>query len=126
LIFFDNRDEEQALPSSNVFKRRAQALIVYVEYALKSTSSPLLADSILEGGSIGDLTALLIHIATLYGTRNEKSVDALSQAARSCLSQAANVMSAADFVGALLAMLESGEDRVSKSHYRVTWKISDL
>ena len=110
LLFIDDRDDEHT-PPSTLFKRRAQALVVLVEYALRSSSPPLPTDSISEGGGVADLVALLIDIATLHSSLNAE--DTLSQAARSCLGQGVSVMSAVDFVGALLVMLESEEDQVS-------------
>jgi len=102
------------LPSLTVFSSKAHALLVFVEYAQKSLSSPLFADSTSEGGNVSDLVGLLIDIATMHGSLGlDKSANAIHRAARSCLSQAVGVMPALDLMASLLKMLESGENRVS-------------
>ena len=112
------------MPSSTVFSCKAHALLVFVEYALKSLSSPLFVDSTSEGGNVSDLVGLLIDIATMHGNLGlDKSANAIHQAARSCLSQAVGVMPALDFMASLLKMLDSGENRVSDNLSRDIFSI---
>jgi len=109
-----NSDDEHSLPSSAIFKRRAQAIVTFVGYALKSSSPAVPVGVVPEGGATSDLVSLLITIATLQGgTVAENNVDDIRKAARLSMSRALGVMSAVDFISAVRSMLESGEQRVS-------------
>jgi hypothetical protein len=63
---------------------------------------------------MSDLIALLIDIATVKrGTSSENNVDDISKAARFSLNRVVGIMSATDFIHAVLSMIESEEHRVS-------------
>jgi len=92
-------------------RRRAQALVMFVGYAAKllSTASAGPASG---GGALNDLVSLLINIITAPGT--EKNLDDVATAARLAMGQVLTVMSAADFIRAVVVIVECGEDRVSQ------------
>ena len=113
------------MPSSTVFSCKAHALLVLVECALKSLSSPLFADSTSEGGNVSDLVGLLIDIATMYGSLGlDKSANAIHQAARSCLSQAVGVTPALGLM-ASCSRCWNQERAESVTIYRVTYPAPD-
>lgn len=75
---------------------------------------------------MSDLASLLIDIVTMQGTSgSEKGADDIAEAARGSINRTLSVMSAADFVRAVLAILECGEDRVSE-YLRVEFEVSHV
>jgi U3 small nucleolar RNA-associated protein 10 len=65
------------------------------------------------GEAINDLVFLLVHLSTLQGgSTPESNVDYICSAAQSTMSLSLGAMPAADFVSAVLATLESNEERV--------------
>ncbi|KAJ7701560.1 hypothetical protein B0H17DRAFT_1195339 [Mycena rosella] len=107
-------DEDQLQPSAAAFKRRAQALVLFVGYAIKLSSSAVEATATApEGGAMSNLVSLLIALATARGGSSpETRVEDVSQAARVSLGKALGCMSAVDFVDAVLSILKSGDSRV--------------
>jgi U3 small nucleolar RNA-associated protein 10 len=97
-------------------RRRAQALLLFVGYALQPLSAvSVSADSAFHDGASGDLLSLLIDIVTVRGptAAHEKNAVDFAKAARFAMSQTLAAMSAADFLHAVLALLEHGDDHVS-------------
>jgi U3 small nucleolar RNA-associated protein 10 len=90
-------------------KRRAQALILFVGYALKPEVS---ASS--EGGSISAVIAHLITLATLTGgeTTDTNFIE-ISEAARSSIHRILSGMSAANFIESVKSTLMSGDAKVN-------------
>lgn len=104
------------MPLSAVLRRRAHALIIFVGSALKPSAHVQAPASSTEppgGRAISNLVSALIALATLQGGPNtENGMDDISQAARASLNQALGVMSAVDFISAVLSMVESGDQVV--------------
>ncbi|KAJ6578862.1 hypothetical protein DFH09DRAFT_980162 [Mycena vulgaris] len=108
-------DEDQLQPSAAAFKRRAQALVVFVGYAMKLSSSTAteVTVTIPDGGAMSNLVSLLISLATARGGSSpDTRVEDISHAARVSLSKALGCMSAVDFIDAVLSILKSGDSRV--------------
>jgi U3 small nucleolar RNA-associated protein 10 len=101
------------MSASTILKRRAQALLFFVGYALKpSTTGP---GSPSHDEHMSQLVTALISLATLpKGTSADAKVEDISIAARSSISRALGVMSVMDFIKAVLFMIESGDQKVSK------------
>ncbi|KAF4611649.1 hypothetical protein D9613_003824 [Agrocybe pediades] len=104
-------DGDHSASSSTILRRRAQALIVLVGYALKPRSAAV------GGGdanvSISSVIAQLITLATLpEGTTTETRLQDVSEAARSTMNRLLTGMSVVDFIEAVQAMLESGDLKV--------------
>ncbi|KAL0952425.1 hypothetical protein HGRIS_006698 [Hohenbuehelia grisea] len=87
-------------------KRRAQALINFVGRACKT--------SVATEGAANDLVTLLIDLATLKDVPASSSdvLADINAAARSSLSRVLASMTASDFIGAVLSMLESEDLRI--------------
>ena len=89
-------------------KRRAQALILFVGYALKPEVSPS------DGGSISEVIAHLTTLATLTGGETtDTNIDEISEAARSSIHRLLSGMSVAIFIESVESMLKSGEAKVN-------------
>ena len=89
-------------------KRRAQALIVFVGYALKPEESPSS-----EGESISAVIARLTTLATLTGGTTDTNIDEISEAARSSIHRLLSGMSVANFIESVESMLKSGDAKVN-------------
>lgn len=111
-----NSDEEHSLPPSAVFRRRAQALIISVGFALKPQSSMTPPGSVSDRRAMSELVSFLIQLATVQGENHDNKLDNIAEAARASIPRVLSVMSAADFIIAVLAMLESEEQTVSRNH----------
>ncbi|KAJ7456907.1 hypothetical protein FB451DRAFT_1275210 [Mycena latifolia] len=107
-------DEDQLQPSAAAFKRRAQALVVFVGYATKISSSVAQPPvTVPEGGAMSNLVSLLIALATAQGGSSpDTRVEDISHAARVSLSKALGCMSAVDFIDAVLSIMKSGDSKV--------------
>ncbi|KAJ7452113.1 hypothetical protein B0H11DRAFT_1742292 [Mycena galericulata] len=106
-------DDNQLLPSAAAFKRRAQALVIFVGFAMKMFPSGGAQVDVAEGGAMSHLVSLLIALATARGGSSpDTNVEEISQAARSSLTRALGCMSAVDFIDALLSILKSGDSKV--------------
>ncbi|KAJ6463475.1 hypothetical protein C8R45DRAFT_840925 [Mycena sanguinolenta] len=106
-------DQPQALASA--FKRRAQALVVFVGFAIKMSPSTATVVAVPEDGSMSNLVSLLIALATARGgSTPDTRIDDISQAARTSLSNALGCMSAVDFIDAVLSILQSGDSQVQR------------
>ncbi|KAF8192665.1 hypothetical protein K438DRAFT_2017867 [Mycena galopus ATCC 62051] len=104
-------DQPQALIAA--LKRRAQALVVFVGYAIKMFPSTVADATVLEGGAMSNLVSLLIALATTRGgSTPDTRIEDISQAARTSLKKALGCMSAVDFIDAVLSILQSGDPQV--------------
>jgi U3 small nucleolar RNA-associated protein 10 len=91
-------------------KRRAQALILFVGYALKPKASPSS-----EGESISAVMAHLTTLATLTGGETaDTNIDEISEAARSSIHRLLSGMSVAIFIESVESMLKSGDAKVNE------------
>ena len=90
-------------------KRRAQALILFVGYALKPSVSPSSDEE-----SITIVIAHLTTLATLTGKRKptDPKIDEISEAARSSMHRLLSGMSVANFIQSVESMLKSGDAKV--------------
>ena len=89
-------------------KRRAQALILFVGYALKPIASVSTEEE-----SISTVIAHLIRLATLTGGKtNDTKIDEISEAARSSMNKLLSDMSVTNFMESVGSMLKSGDARV--------------
>ena len=89
-------------------KRRAQALILFVGYALKPEAS------LSEGESISAVIAHLTTLATLTGGETtDMNIDEISEAARSSIHRLLSDMSVAIFIESVVSMLKSGDAKVN-------------
>lgn len=105
------RDDEHATSASTILRRRAQALLVFVGYALKPSASESGSSS--HDEHMSQLVMALITLATLQeGTGADAKVEDISVAARSSLNRALGVMSVMDFMKAVLSMIESSDKKV--------------
>lgn len=103
------RDGDHSLSPSTIMKRRAQALILFVGYALKPRASPSS-----KGEPISTVIAHLTTLATLTGGKStDTKIDEISEAARSSLYRLLSGMSAANFIQCVESMLNSGDAKVS-------------
>ncbi|KAF7373573.1 U3 small nucleolar RNA-associated protein 10 [Mycena sanguinolenta] len=94
-------DQPQALAAA--FKRRAQALVVFVGFAIKMSPSTTTG-----AGHWPPPEAAL---------RQTLRIDDISQAARTSLSNALGCMSAVDFIDAVLSILQSGDSQVQRGAF---------
>lgn len=104
-------DADHLASSSTILRRRAQALITFIGYAIKST--PQSAQSS-EDSSISSVVSNLLTLATLkdVGKSADTKVDEISQAARNSISRLLESMSAVTFIDSVLAILEQGDAKV--------------
>lgn len=101
------RDGDHSLPPSTNMKRRAQALIIFVGYALKPRASPSSEES------INTVMAQLTTLATLRaGNPTDAKVDEISEAARSSLHRLLSDMSVTNFIDSVESMLNSKDAKV--------------
>ena len=104
------RDGDHSLPPSTSMKRRAQALILFVGYALKPEISPSS-----EGESISAVITHLTTLATLTGGETtDTNIDEISEAARSSMHRLLSGMSVAIFIESVVSMLKSGDAKVNR------------
>lgn len=107
LIHF-RRDGDHSLPPSTNMKRRAQALILFVGYALKPRVSPSSEEE-----SVSTVIPHLITLATLTGGKTaDTKVDEIAEAARSSMQRLLNGMSVTSFIESVESMLKSGDVQV--------------
>ena len=103
------RDGDHSLPPSTSMKRRAQALILFVGYALKPEVSPSS-----EGEPISVVIAHLTTLAALTGGETtDTNVDEISEAARSSIHRLLSGMPVAIFIESVESMLKSGDAKVN-------------
>ena len=102
-----HRDGDHSLPPSTNMKRRAQALILFVGYALKPRTSPSSEES------ISPAIAHLITLATMTGGKTtDTKVDEISEAAHSSMHRLLSGTSVANFLECVESMLKSGDAKV--------------
>jgi U3 small nucleolar RNA-associated protein 10 len=102
------RDGDHSLPPSTNMKRRAQALILFVGYALKPRVSPSSEEE--------PISAVIAHLTTLATLTGEETIDTnideISEAARSSIHRLLSGMSVAIFIESVESMLKSGDAKV--------------
>ncbi|KAF8797612.1 hypothetical protein BYT27DRAFT_7204423 [Phlegmacium glaucopus] len=108
-IFLESTtDGDHSLAPSTNMKRRAQALILFVGYALKPRTSPSSEEE-----PISTVMAPLITLATLTGGKtNDTKVDEISEAARLSMNRLLSGMSVANFMESVESMLKSGDVKI--------------
>ncbi|KJA17838.1 hypothetical protein HYPSUDRAFT_191636 [Hypholoma sublateritium FD-334 SS-4] len=106
-IFLDTTpDGDHSVSSATILRRRVQALIVFIGFAYKSKAS-------IEGGSISNVIAQLIRLATLSGGNSaDTKMEEISEVARSSLNRLLSAMSVVNFMQAVETMLDSGDVKV--------------
>ncbi|KAG2130333.1 hypothetical protein DEU56DRAFT_815464 [Suillus clintonianus] len=98
-------DDEHSAKSSSIMKRRAQALIMFVGYAITPTPSTDISKG---DNATTELISLLADLATTEGD-NVADIVSVTQKATS---KVMNAIGAADFLNGALVMLQSDETRI--------------
>ncbi|OJA15136.1 hypothetical protein AZE42_07566 [Rhizopogon vesiculosus] len=98
-------DDEHSARSSSIIKRRAQALIMFVGYAITPTPSTEVSRA---DNQTTELISLLIHLTTTEGENIADVVSVTQQAT----SKVMNAIGAADFLNGALVMLQSDDTRI--------------
>ena len=98
-------DDEHSARSSSVIKRRAQALIMFVGYAITPTPSTEVSRG---DNDATELISLLVDLTTAEGENIADVVSVTQQAT----SKVMNAISAADFLDGTIVMLQSDDTRV--------------
>ncbi|KAI1789700.1 hypothetical protein LXA43DRAFT_1019967 [Ganoderma leucocontextum] len=101
----DTSDDEQA-HADQAAKRRATALLLFCDHALKRIRATSLARSEQERATSRELLALLL--ATSTAKPEDASFGEIADAARSAMASTLGVMSAPDFIVGIMTILESG------------------
>ncbi|KAG1775600.1 hypothetical protein EV702DRAFT_421745 [Suillus placidus] len=99
-------DDEHSARSSSIIKRRAQALIMFVGYAITPTPS---TDISRGDNATTELVSLLVDLATIEGDSNISDIVSVTQ---QTTSKVMNAIGAADFLNGALVMLQSDETRI--------------
>lgn len=86
-------------------KRRSHALLLFVNYALQQTRGPT------EGRASGILPLLLQISAVASAHSGEKQAMEIDNTARTCLSSALSIISAAEFMSCVTTLLIGVEDK---------------
>ncbi len=115
-------DDEQA-HADLAAKRRATALLVFCDHALKRLQASSLARSDNERAISQELLVSLLAVST--EKRNDPSYVEVAAAARTGMVSTLGVMSASDFVAGVLTMLESGSVHVSTEIHTYLCMCSD-
>ncbi|KAF9021672.1 hypothetical protein BDZ89DRAFT_1137818 [Hymenopellis radicata] len=103
----DHLHEEHSTSVTTAFKRRAQAVLSFVGFAVKASSGSSGA------GSDSSLVSLLVIMATFKsGQGADARVDDINKVARSSLDRSLRVMSALDYIESTVGMLHSSEQMV--------------
>ncbi|KAJ8583913.1 hypothetical protein M405DRAFT_936925 [Rhizopogon salebrosus TDB-379] len=98
-------DDEHSARSSSIIKRRAQALIIFVGYAITPTPSSEVS------GADNETTELISLLLELTTTEGENITDVMS-VAQQVTSRVMNAVGAADFLNGALVMLQSDDTRI--------------
>jgi U3 small nucleolar RNA-associated protein 10 len=99
-------DDEHSARTSSIIKRRAQALIMFVGYAITPTPS---TDISRGDNATTELVSLLVDLATIEGDSNISDIVLVTQ---QTASKVMNAIGAADFLNGALVMLQSDETRI--------------
>ncbi|KAG1807089.1 uncharacterized protein BJ212DRAFT_1387903 [Suillus subaureus] len=99
-------DDEHSARSSSIIKRRAQALIMFVGYAITPTPS---TDISTGDNATTELVSLLVDLGTMEGDSNISDIVSVTQ---QTTSKVMNAIGAADFLNGALVMLQSDETRI--------------
>lgn len=86
-------------------KRRAAALLMFCDHALRRLRTTALVSSEQEHASSKTLLALLLEVATAH--TNDAAYAEITAAARSAMNSTLGIMSAPDFVAGILTILQS-------------------
>ncbi|KAF9078300.1 armadillo-type protein [Rhodocollybia butyracea] len=113
----DSSFEEHSVSPSILYRRRAQAIVIFVGYAAKtfpispSTSilNPDAMDVVPENTNLSDVVSILIALSTnsTLGGSTEVKIEDVSKSARLSMARVLNVMSATDFIETVLLMLSN-------------------
>lgn len=120
---FHRRFEEHSVSPSILYRRRAQAIVIFVGFAAKtfpvsfstSTQNPDAMDVVQENINLSDVVSILITLSTksTLGGNAEVKVEDITKSARLSMARILNVMSAADFIETVLLMLSNEDQLVS-------------
>ncbi|KAG2151035.1 uncharacterized protein EDB93DRAFT_318060 [Suillus bovinus] len=99
-------DDEHSARSSSIIKRRAQALIMFVGYAI--TPAPSI-DMFKADNATTELVSLLVDLAT---TEDDSNISDILSVTQQTTSKVMNAIGAADFLNGALVMLQSDETRI--------------
>lgn len=105
----DYRDDEHPHAETSS-KRRAAALLVFSDHALRRLRVTALATSQQERASSKTLLALLLAVSTSHA--GDVSYAEVTAAARSAMNSTLGIMSAPDFVEGILTILQSSSPSV--------------
>ncbi|TFY70773.1 hypothetical protein EVG20_g2223 [Dentipellis fragilis] len=115
-----SRDDEQPSQTSAYLKRRAQSLITFVGTTLETSTSAYTATQGVSTGSINNLVSVLLTIASRHDVPlTEADGTDLPKAARLSIDQCLKVMSAVDFINAIINMLDADETSVKAEALRL-------
>ncbi|PCH43122.1 hypothetical protein WOLCODRAFT_121527 [Wolfiporia cocos MD-104 SS10] len=103
-------DEEQSRPASAISRRRALGLIVFCDHALKALPAQSYSKTGEGDVSSTELLSLLLRIAVMK--ESDDAFNQIATAARAAMTSTLRIMSAADFVAGVLALVHSGEARI--------------
>ncbi|EIW76657.1 hypothetical protein CONPUDRAFT_168479 [Coniophora puteana RWD-64-598 SS2] len=101
------RDEEHPKTTISVFKRRIQALVIFIGYAVQPYPLGPSAETI-KGANMTSIVNLLIDLMTI----KDPSYTDVLVTVQATVPQIMGVISASDFLKASAIMLKSNEDRV--------------
>lgn len=105
MLIHSRSDDEHSARSSSIIKRRAQALIMFVGYAITPTPS---AEASMDTNETTELISLLVDLTTTEGENIGDVVSVTQQVT----SKVMNAIGAADFLNGALVMLQSNDTRV--------------
>jgi len=103
-------DGDHSASSGTILKRRAQALIIFVGFALKVKGS---ASELEDEHSISPVIAELIAITSFSRDTPEGRLEDISEAARTSLAKLLSSMSVTDFIDSIQSMLLHSDVKVS-------------
>ncbi|KAA1474189.1 hypothetical protein DENSPDRAFT_781033 [Dentipellis sp. KUC8613] len=115
-----SRDDEQPSQTSAYLKRRAQSLITFVGITLETSTSAYTAAQGVSTESLNNLVSVLLTIASRHDIPpTEADGTDLAKAARLSINQCLKVMSAADFISAIINMLDADDTSVKAEALRL-------
>ncbi|KAF9480276.1 hypothetical protein BDN70DRAFT_905831 [Pholiota conissans] len=101
---------DHSASSSAILRRRAQALVIFIGYALKPKAAAISSEN---ETSISTVIAQLISLAVLPGGFTaETKIEEIAEAARSSLNMLLSSMSVGKFMESVQTMLDSGDVKV--------------
>jgi len=98
---------------ATLLKRRAQALILFVGYALKGRQPGAVSGSVSTEDTLSQVVASLISLSSVQGgSTTETNLDSITEAARSSIDRLLKSMSATDFIESVEAVLPTPDVKV--------------